>query len=393
MTTRANTPIRTVALLGAALLLAACAGQQDPGNASVERRGSGAGAPQVSGDGIVAYDGYAAARAREGDTVQTLAARIGLSATELGAYNGLSPTHPLRAGDELVLPPRPGGYTPSASQPVSRAPLPETAAAPAIEAQPLELSEPAPAPLVEADPAPTALPDASVATASAPAASPEPTESGWSPDLVLGAIDRSEGTPTPGSDVAIGAPPSAGDPLPPEPRPARPLASPGLSQYQSSGASSADPVPAPAPVPSGTTTLAAAPAAAPSPAPVQATGGRLQRPVEGPVALGFRQGAGGARNDGVDFAAPAGAQVVAAEAGEVALVSEALGGLGTIVLLRHQGELLTVYGRISGVTVQRGDRVARGQPIGVVAQPETGEPRMHFEVREGPNSVDPMTFL
>ncbi len=386
MTARVTTPIRLAALAGAALLLAACAGRQDPGQASVERRGSGAGEAAVSAEGIVAYDGYAAARAREGDTVQSLAARVGLSATELGAYNGLSPTHPLRAGDELVLPPRPGGYTPSASQPVARAPLPETAPAPEprIESQPLALSETAPAPSATPDPSPGpgAVPGASpgAATASAPAASPVPAESGWSPELVLGAIDRSggpaDGTPTPGSDVEIGAPPSADNPLPPEPRPARPLASPDLSQYQTARA-----------------TPPAEPAADGSPASVPASGGRLQRPVEGPVALGFRQGAGGARNDGVDFAAPAGAPVVAAEAGEVALVSEALGGLGTIVLLRHPGELLTVYGRISGVTVSKGDRVARGQRIGVVARPETGEARMHFEVREGPNSVDPMRFL
>ncbi len=119
----------------------------------------------------------------------------------------------------------------------------------------------------------------------------------------------------------------------------------------------------------------------------------MQKPVDGPVAIAFNKGAGPARNDGVDFAAPAGAPVVAAADGEVALVSQSLGGLGTIVLVRHPNEILTVYGRIDSVTVAKGDKVQRGQQIGVVAGTASGEPRMHFEVRRGAESLDPMLFL
>jgi murein DD-endopeptidase MepM/ murein hydrolase activator NlpD len=121
---------------------------------------------------------------------------------------------------------------------------------------------------------------------------------------------------------------------------------------------------------------------------------RLQRPVEGPIAIGFGQGAGPAKNDGVDFAAPAGAPVVAADDGEVALVSETLGGLGTIVLVRHKEEMLTVYGRIDKVSVKKGDFVRRGQKLGVVSNAAApAEPRMHFEVRRGATVLDPMRFL
>ena len=120
----------------------------------------------------------------------------------------------------------------------------------------------------------------------------------------------------------------------------------------------------------------------------------MTRPVSGPVAIGFNKGAGPTRNDGVDFAAKAGAPVVAAADGEVALVSQSLSGLGTIVLLRHPDELLTVYGRIADVTVTKGDAVKRGQQIGVVSNAGApAEPRMHFEVRKGAESLDPMLFL
>ncbi len=111
------------------------------------------------------------------------------------------------------------------------------------------------------------------------------------------------------------------------------------------------------------------------------------------MAIPFNTGAGPDRNDGVDFAAPAGAPVVAAADGEVALVSQSLGGLGTIVLVRHPDDLLTDYGRIDGVSVAKGDPISRGQQIGVVSDAAAGEPRMHFEVRRGAESLDPMQFL
>jgi LysM repeat protein len=42
--------------------------------------------------------------AREGDTVATVAARVGGSAEEIARRNGLPPDYALRAGEVLVLP-------------------------------------------------------------------------------------------------------------------------------------------------------------------------------------------------------------------------------------------------------------------------------------------------
>ncbi|MEM9763511.1 MAG: LysM peptidoglycan-binding domain-containing protein, partial [Pseudomonadota bacterium] len=109
------TPPRAIARsagAGMLLVLAACAGNQDPGRAPVEFRGSNptGGSPVSGTPGIVAYDSYEAAVAREGETVAQIGSRVDISGAELGAYNGLQPGTVLRAGDELVLPPRPGGY-------------------------------------------------------------------------------------------------------------------------------------------------------------------------------------------------------------------------------------------------------------------------------------------
>jgi murein DD-endopeptidase MepM/ murein hydrolase activator NlpD len=131
---------------------------------------------------------------------------------------------------------------------------------------------------------------------------------------------------------------------------------------------------------------------APQPATSRSTGNlKLIRPVDGPVVTHFNQGTGRGRNDGIDFASPSGSPVVAAAEGEVALVSQSLGGLGTIVLVRHYDDYLTVYGRIERVTVGKGDILSRGQQIGVVSP--SAQPRMHFEVRQGAESLDPEKFF
>ncbi len=322
----------------AVLAIASCASTQSPDRAETSPAAPAAPSATVStapdATGIVTYDGYQAAIARSGDTVASVAQRIGMSASKLGAYNGLSPTHPLRPGDEMVLPPRSGGYLAGGPAAV---PLDTGAAAGATDAG-----------------------------AAGPAAS---DGVGWSPDLAAAAIERASGE----------------------------AASPQLRQYQT-------------PTPEPLWTLASDPApvetittseeqvgqnnatiewATTAPEPPVAF--KLIRPVAGPVVIGVNQGAGRARNDGTDFASPAGAPVIAAASGEVALVSQSLGGLGTIVFLRHPGDYSTVYGRIEQVTLSTGDFVNQGQRIGVVS-PST-QPRMHFEVRLGAESLDPMAFF
>jgi murein DD-endopeptidase MepM/ murein hydrolase activator NlpD len=340
--------------------------------------------------GIITYDGYQSAIARDGDTVSTVAERIGLSATQLGAYNGLPATHQLRAGDELVLPPRPGGYGdagPQASVITPSQPPQRPASASTIQQTELGGTEVASdGSLVQtAPPQQQAEATAPGSTVSQQQASNGPAET-WSPELAAAAIERSTGIRDDGS---LGAPPSSGNPVPPEPAPRRELQSPDLGQYQTEEDPNAN-----APDPQETAaqeTQVAASDASPANTGLNI---RMQKPVQGPVAVGYNKGTGPARNDGVDFAAPAGSPVVAAADGEVALISPSLGGLGTIVMMRHPNDLLTVYGRIDGITVSKGDIIQKGQQIGVVSDAAApAEPRMHFEVRRGSTSLDPMQFL
>lgn len=341
-------------------------------------------APAAAADprGVVDYGDYKVVIAQGGETVADLAQQVGLSAAELAAHNGLTPAHTMRAGDELVLPAQPGvpadsGTLLAAAEPAMTEMIVAAPVESAIETAPLSDA------VTEADPVAPTEPEAvsGIVSDGEPA---DPTETGtppWSPDLAAAAIERSSGANAGGR---LAAPPSASEPIPPEPPARQELESPDLGQYQTGATGS----PIPPAVPEVASVIAPVAGSAPS----QSLA--LLRPVEGPVAVGFNKGSGSERNDGVDFAAPAGAPVIAAADGEVALVSPSLGGLGTIVLLRHSNGLLTVYGRIDQVTVQKGDIVQAGQRIGAVSNATPpAEPRLHFEVRRGAESLDPMQFL
>lgn len=378
------------AALAAAMALSACGGDRNRADkAPVDYRGSTPGSDNRTATTppattrIVESGGARYVYAQSGDTVATLAERHGISASELAGYNGLTPDARLQNGQDLVLPPGAGqsagtvadAGTGTIDRRIEERPLEPTGDGGVVVAD--DGSIVTPTDVAEAD-----------TTRARPDESPEPIgpPTGWNADIVQDAIKRSETGLT--EDGRLAAPPSSGDPVPETPTGARDLESPGLGQYQtdaSAGTESGAPA---------TTDdkVAAADATGTSDATRPAL--RLVRPVDGPVAVGFGQGAGTAKNDGVDFAAPAGAPVVAAADGEVALVSDTLGGLGTIVLVRHADEILTVYGRIDKVTVKKGDIVRRGQRIGVVSNAAApAEPRMHFEVRRGATVLDPMQFL
>ena len=102
-------------------------------------------------------------------------------------------------------------------------------------------------------------------------------------------------------------------------------------------------------------------------------------------------------HDGVDIAAAAGTNVLAASAGTVLSVFQD-DLLGTTVVLGHSGGYETAYANLQEQpTVQKGDKVSAGQIIGAVgttALAESAEgPHLHFSVAKNGVSVDPEEYL
>ena len=147
--------------------------------------------------------------------------------------------------------------------------------------------------------------------------------------------------------------------------------------------------------PSGPTAKPAAPRQVVSiPRPPARAGSGFVWPVEGRVISSFGLKTGGRHNDGVNIAAPRGTPIRAAENGVVAYAGKEIRGFGNLLLVKHDGGLITAYAHAEALLVARGDIVTRGQVIAKVGK--TGgvdNPQLHFEVRRGTKAVDPGQFL
>lgn len=99
-------------------------------------------------------------------------------------------------------------------------------------------------------------------------------------------------------------------------------------------------------------------------------------------------------HEGVDFRAKPGTPVIAAQSGRVIYAGKRIRGYGNMLVLKHEHGVATVYAHNSRLLVHEGQTLKKGQKIAVSGNTgrSTG-PHLHFEVRIGPDAVDPMVFL
>lgn len=121
---------------------------------------------------------------------------------------------------------------------------------------------------------------------------------------------------------------------------------------------------------------------------------KLRWPLERAVVtskFGGRRGErGGDFHEGVDLRADRGTPVLAAEAGRVVYAGRGIQGYGKLVVLKHSDQLATVYAHNSEFLVRKGMTVSKGQRVALSGNTgHTTGPHLHFEVRHGPEAVDP----
>ena len=86
--------------------------------------------------------------------------------------------------------------------------------------------------------------------------------------------------------------------------------------------------------------------------------------------------------------ASGGTAVTAAGSGQVAAITRDSAGT-PIIVVRHEGDLMSVYTNLGDVAVAKGDSVSAGQSLG-----QAGDAGfVHFEIRRGFESVDPERYL
>ena len=95
-------------VLAASVALAGCGGLQNPfGDESTAETPAAAptvGNLQPDSRGVITYATYQVAVARDGDTLATVASRVGTSTDELARRNALPQDYILRPGEVLLLP-------------------------------------------------------------------------------------------------------------------------------------------------------------------------------------------------------------------------------------------------------------------------------------------------
>lgn len=324
--------------------------------------------PQPDARGVISYPGYQVAIAQRGDTIESVAARIGTDAVALASYNAIPQNTTLRDGEIIALPAR-------VSEPGSGA----------LVGGNVDVATIAGAAIDRADGAP-GLPTGAQPTRHRVA----PGETAFSIarlyDVPVAALAEWNGL---GPDLALREGQYL---LIPTPAPEAAVEVASLDPIEAPGSGSVTPVPPSAsqPLPQEDTRTAAAAAPAAEPLRESQTAAsdtaRLRMPVQGRIIRTYQKG----QNDGIGISASAGTAVTAADDGTVAAITRDTDQV-PILVVRHEGNLLTVYAGVDQIAVKKGDTVKRGQKIAVVRA--ATPPFLHFEVREGFESVDPGPYL
>lgn len=337
--------------------------------------------PAADDRGIISYPNYQVAVARDGDTVSSVAQRIGVDADTLASYNALTTVTRLRRGEILALPGRVSEPVASSSDMMSSAPLDAGGNMSSGSGDQVDITALASSAIDRAattqpsrsTPAATAAPARKTLTQ--PAASEPARHRVQRGETAFTIARKYNVTPAAlaewnglGADMSVREgqylmiPPSSGAATP-----------------SAAAAPTPAPVAPPEPAPS---TEAAAPAAAPAPA----AKSQLLMPVQGSIIRPYVK----KKNDGIDISAPAGTAVKAADAGTVAAITKDTEQV-PIVVIRHASGLLTVYANLDSISVKKGETVKRGQAI---AKLRGGSDNyLHFEVRKGFDSVDPVPYV
>jgi LysM repeat protein len=365
-----------------ACTLTNCA-EQDPFTSSNTLRqiGSATSArPQPDQNGVISYETYEVVVAKRGETLNQIAERLGLDPIALARKNGIRPEDSLRNEEVIVLPKN----VRIGSGDITSTPLNQTGA--------VDITQLAQSAIDGAAPQKSLRP-AGIKTAKASQTSTDPIrhkiERGETAFTISRLYDVSVRSLADwnGLDKEFSVREGQYLLIPVginQPKKIAAVSKPGQGSIISVPPSATKALPA-------TTALTApieavkAPLSPQKTAPAPTTA-RMVYPITGKVIREYVKG----KNDGIDMSGSAGGDIVAAANGTVAAITADADQV-PIMVIKHPDNVLTVYANANNIIVKKGDSVSRGQKIAEL--PQKAPISLHFEVRKGFNSVDPMDYL
>ena len=333
--------------------------------------------PLPDSRGIISYSTYEVAVARQGDTIKSIADRIGLDSKNIASYNGMSSLEKLNEGQLISLPNRTDikkiqrNRSTSSRNELNVTELASTAIETATDKEKVaekstynQVNEPIRHKVSRGETAFTISRLYNVSIRSL--ADWNGLDSNYTireGQYLLIPLPRGQVTPEvatvkPGENSKTPSPPSSVEALP------EPISTGNSETTTPEKLKTSDLMTSFAPYDTG----------------------QFSYPVNGKIIRDYVKN----KTDGIDISAPEGTPVIAAEKGIVAAVTADTQEV-PIIVLKHEGNLLTVYAGVGDIAVNEKEEVSRSQVLGKIRP--GSPPFLHFEVRRGFESLDPMKFL
>ena len=114
-------------------------------------------------------------------------------------------------------------------------------------------------------------------------------------------------------------------------------------------------------------------------------------PTEGKIISEFNPDNG---KKGLEILGEMGQEIRTVSRGKVIYAGEDLKGYGKLIIIKHDDDLITVYGNAQEILVSEGQTVEAAEAIATMgSSASANEAKLIFEVRKGGQSIDPMKFL
>lgn len=120
--------------------------------------------------------------------------------------------------------------------------------------------------------------------------------------------------------------------------------------------------------------------------------GSLAFPAQGRVVIGFGERDGSSETRGITIQTGPGAQVIAPYDGQVVFAGP-FRDYGLLLIIEHGGGYHSLLAGLERIDSAVNQTLLAGEPVGVMARPADGNPRLYLELRQNNRPVNPLPWL